>query len=72
MANELSNLHPVPGERKTRMRVGRGLMGRGGGAMSGARVRGVHRGRGPSPTQFAARGCTNGNLGRQIRMGGGD
>jgi large subunit ribosomal protein L15 len=24
MANELSNLHPVPGERKTRMRVGRG------------------------------------------------
>ena len=25
MANELSNLHPVPGERKTRMRVGRGL-----------------------------------------------
>ena len=24
MANELSNLHPVPGERKERMRVGRG------------------------------------------------
>jgi large subunit ribosomal protein L15 len=24
MANELSNLHPVPGERKTRMRIGRG------------------------------------------------
>lgn len=40
MANELSNLHPVPGERKTRMRVGRGE-GSGKGKTSGRGTKGA-------------------------------
>jgi len=40
MANELSNLHPVPGEKKTRMRVGRGE-GSGKGKTSGRGTKGA-------------------------------
>jgi large subunit ribosomal protein L15 len=40
MANELSNLHPVPGEKKTRMRVGRGE-GSGKGKTSGKGTKGA-------------------------------
>lgn len=41
MANELSNLHPVPGERKARTRVGRGE-GAGKGKTAGRGTKGAH------------------------------
>jgi len=40
MANELSNLHPVPGEKRTKMRVGRGE-GSGKGKTSGKGTKGA-------------------------------
>jgi large subunit ribosomal protein L15 len=40
MANELSNLHPVPGEKRSRMRVGRGE-GSGKGKTSGKGTKGA-------------------------------
>jgi len=40
MANELSNLHPVPGEKRTKMRIGRGE-GSGKGKTSGKGTKGA-------------------------------